>query len=138
MATLKTTKTSVSAEDFLAQVPDEQTRQDCHALSQLMQDITGAPPKMWGSSIVGFGDYHYTYQSGREGDWFVVGFSPRKQQISLYLACDLAQHEALLARLGKIKHGKGCLYIKRLSDIDLPTLAELIQAAMTDLPGQTS
>jgi hypothetical protein len=94
---------------FISSIDDSQKRADSEALVALMQDITGEPPRMWGSSIVGFGDYHYKYASGREGDTFVLGFSPRKQSLTLYLPGYLEQHQALLSQLGKHSTGKGCL-----------------------------
>jgi hypothetical protein len=93
----------------------------------LMRQATGAEPKMWGSSIVGFGNFHYKYASGREGDWFHIGFAPRKQDLTLYVAGGFPQYEKLLAQLGKHRTGKSCLYIKTLADVDMPVLTELIQ-----------
>lgn len=127
MAELKTKLNNRSVERFLNSVPDRQKRQDCFTLLRLMQQVTRAEPKMWGSSIVGFGSYHYAYASGREGDWFVTGFSPRKQNLTLYLMGGFEQHGALLQKLGKHKTAKACLYINRLDDIHLPTLKELIR-----------
>jgi uncharacterized protein YdhG (YjbR/CyaY superfamily) len=95
-----------------------------------MQAVTKGPPQMWGSSIVGFGSYHYKYASGREGDWFIVGFSPRKQNLTLYIISGFDQYAALLKKLGKYKTAKSCLYINRLDDIDLPTLKELVKQSV--------
>jgi hypothetical protein len=130
MAELKTKKTEESVEDFLNQVPDERKRQDSFTILELMKEATGAEPKMWGSSIVGFGDAHYQYQSGREGDWFLTGFSPRKQNLTLYIYGGFDQYENILARLGKYTTGKGCLYIKRMEDVDPAALQELIQKSV--------
>ena len=127
MAELKTKLNNRSVERFLNSVPDKQKRQDCFTLLKLMQQVTRAEPKMWGSSIVGFGSYHYAYASGREGDWFVAGFSPRKQNLTLYIMAGFEQYDTLLQKLGKHKTGKACLYINRLDDIHLPTLKKLIQ-----------
>ena len=130
----KTVKTKTDARAFIDSIPDENRRNDCQALADLMQEITGAGPKMWGEAIIGFGDYHYKYASGREGDWFLTGFSPRKQNITIYLSYGFEQNTDLLKRLGKFKTGKACLYINRLSDIDLNVLKSLVlQAAGTSL-----
>jgi hypothetical protein len=129
-AELKTKPTGASVEDFFAGFKDEERRKDCRTLAALMKQATGAEPKMWGSAIVGFGDWHYKYASGCEGDWFRMGFSPRKQALTLYLTCGgFEKHAGLLARLGKHKTGKGCLYVKRLADVDMAVLRRLIEAA---------
>ncbi|MCB2220317.1 MAG: DUF1801 domain-containing protein [Bacteroidetes bacterium] len=133
MAELKTKKNEASVESFLNAVEDEQKRKDCFTILELMKKITGADPKMWGPSMIGFGDYHYTYASGREGDWFLTGFSPRKQAITLYIMDYVEKHENILADLGKFKHGKGCLYVKRLSDIDMDVLEKLIRESIAKL-----
>lgn len=130
MAELKTKPTDVSVTDFLNAIPDEKIRQDCWTIADLMEDAIQAPAQMWGDSIIGFGSYHYVYASGRTGDWMRIGFSPRKANISLYLLSGAPQQDELLAKLGKCTQGKGCLYIKRLSDIDLPTLKQLVQATV--------
>lgn len=130
MTELKTKKTEESVDNFLNGIADEQRRNDCIAVLALMKAATKAEPKMWGSSIVGLGHLHYRYASGREGDWFTLGFSPRKEALTLYLAGGIEAHTALLAKLGKHKTGKGCLYIKRLEDIHLPTLKALLKAAV--------
>lgn len=127
MAELKTQPNTRSVRAFLAGVEDAQRRKDCRAILGMMREATGEPPRMWGESIVGFGSYHYKYASGREGDWFVTGFSPRKSSLSLYLMCDLSRVETLLPKLGKHKRGKGCLYIKRLSEVDAGVLRELVE-----------
>jgi hypothetical protein len=126
MADVKTKRTNASVQAFLRSIDDEQRRQDCAAVARIMKEATGAGPKMWGASIVGYGSYHYTYESGREGDWFLTGFSPRKQNLTLYFMTGFEPHGALLRKLGKYKTGKCCLYIKKLSDIDLAVLTELI------------
>ena len=130
MAELKTKLNDQSVEAFINRQPDEQTRADCLTLVKLMSQATKAEPKMWGSSIVGFGSYHYHYASGREGDWMLVGFSPRKQNLTLYLMTGFEAYDALLQKLGKHSVGKSCLYIKRLSDIHQPTLKKLIQQSV--------
>ena len=130
MAELKTKLNNRSVERFLNAVSDRQKRQDCFTLLKLMQQVTQAEPRMWGSSIVGFGSYHYAYASGREGDWFVAGFSPRKQNLTLYIMAGFEQYDTLLQKLGKHKTGKACLYINRLDDIHLPTLKKLIQQSV--------
>jgi len=122
----KTKPTAHSVAAFLAAIPDDQRRQDCQALVDLMSQAAGAEPKLWGSNIVGFGQYHYVYDSGREGDMMLVGFSPRKPALVLYGLGSGEQHEALLEKLGKFKTGKGCLYTKKLEDVHLPTLKKLI------------
>ena len=118
MAELKTRRSDNSVAAFLEGIPDQRKRQDAWAILEMMQQVTGAEPKMWGDAIIGFGDYHYKYASGREGDWFLVGFSPRKQNLTLYIMGGLEQHAELLQVLGKHKLGKGCVYINQLSDID--------------------
>lgn len=127
MAELKTKKNTSSVKAFIQSVKDTQMREDCEKVTALMKTITKAEPKMWGASIVGFGEYHYKYASGREGDWFLCGFSPRKQALTLYIMSGLEQHPELLTKLGKHKTGKSCLYIKRLGDVDLNVLKSLIQ-----------
>jgi hypothetical protein len=130
MAELKTKRTDASVTDYLNKIENDQVRQDCWAILEIMQDATKAKPLMWGDSIVGFGTYHYVYASGREGDWPLIGFSPRKQNITLYIISGFEQYEELLVGLGKHTRAKSCLYIKRLSDIHLPTLKKLIQASV--------
>ncbi len=126
MAENKTQKTDAGVTDFLNKIPDEKKRQDSFALLELMRQVTGLEPQMWGESIVGFGDAHYKYASGREGDWFRVGFSPRKQNLALYIMEGFPKHQELLAKLGRHKTGVSCLYIKKLADIDLSVLRELL------------
>lgn len=130
MAELKTKPTTVSVESFLNSIQDEQVRNDCRTIVDIMQKATCAEPRMWGASIVGFGSYHYKYASGREGDWMLTGFSPRKQNITLYLMGGFDDHSELLAQLGKHTCAKSCLYIKRLSDVHLPTLRKLVKASV--------
>ncbi|MBA3533248.1 MAG: DUF1801 domain-containing protein [Ardenticatenales bacterium] len=134
MAEIKTKPTDDSVMAFLDTVEGEHRRQEGLMILDLMREITGVEPKMWGSSIVGFGEYHYVYASGREGDWFLTGFSPRKQNLTLYAQGGFAHHGALLEKLGKHKMGKGCLYIKKLEDIDLPTLRTLIASLLPSHP----
>lgn len=126
MAELKTKVNEQSVTKFLNSIADKQRRQECLTVLEMMKKATKTEPKMWGSSIVGFGKYHYVYASGREGDWFLTGFSPRKQSLTLYIMGGLSAHEALLQKLGKHKTGKGCLYVNKLEDLDLPTLRKLI------------
>ena len=127
MAELKTKVNDASVEGFLSTIEDEKKRQDSFALLEFMKRVTQTEPKMWGNSIIGFGTYHYKYASGREGDWPPVGFSPRKQALTLYIMADWTAHTDLLARLGKYKNGKSCIYIKKLEDIDLEVLEQLIR-----------
>jgi hypothetical protein len=128
MAELKTKLNDASVEKFLANV-DDNRRQDCDAIMALMYKVTKSPPKMWGASIIGFGQYTYKYASGREGDWPLVGFSPRKQNLTLYIMAGFAEYDDLLAALGKHTTGKSCLYIKQLSDIDMKVLEKLVKAS---------
>ena len=130
MAELKTQPTDEDVEAYLNMVEDEQKREDCFAILELMADVTGEAPKMWGDSIVGFGSYHYTYASGREGDWFLTGFAPRKRNLTLYIMSGFDEYEGLLEQLGKHKTGKSCLYIKRLDDVDRPTLRKLVERSV--------
>jgi len=132
MAELKTKKTTASVEKFLNNVADEQRRKDCFRLVEIMKAETKAEPAMWGTSIVGFGRHQYAYVSGRELEWFLVGFSPRKQDLTLYIMGGLKRYPSLTKKLGKHKAGKGCLYIKKLEDVDLPTLKQLIKQSVAD------
>ena len=134
MAELKTKKTKASVAKFLAGIKDEERRKDCQAVARLMKKATGSVPRMWGTAIVGFGDYQYrSPRTGRGGDWFYAGFSPRKDALTVYLMSGLPQYTSLLKRLGKHKTGGGCLYIKRLADVDLEVLQELVATATGDL-----
>jgi hypothetical protein len=133
MAELKTKENEASVEDFLNRVTGERKRQDSFSLLEMMQRITGQPPKMWGDSIVGFGSQHYKYATGHEGDMPWVGFSPRKQSLTLYLALYFKNLTDLLPLLGKHKTSKSCLYINKLSDVDQNVLAEMITRSVADL-----
>ena len=123
---LKTQVNDASVEGFLNSVTDEQKRADCFEILRLMEQVTKEEPKMWGSSIVGFGSYHYKGASGREGDWLLTGFSPRKQNLTLYIMGGFDLHKDLLEKLGKHKTSVGCLYIKKLEDVDKEVLKELV------------
>ncbi|HLB54743.1 MAG TPA: DUF1801 domain-containing protein [Gemmatimonadales bacterium] len=133
MAEAKTKPTGASVQKFLAGVSDPSHREDCQALLRLMRRVTGYQPRMWGPSMVGFGSYRYKYASGREGDWFLTGFSPRKTDLTLYITPGLLRYRGLLQRLGKHKTGKSCLYLKRLADVDLGVLTELVATAHRDI-----
>lgn len=135
MAKLKTTPNDLNVEDFLNAVEHDTRREDSFVVLQMMKDITGEAPQMWGTSIIGFGNYHYKYDSGREGDWFLTGFSPRKQSLTIYMmgSASASSREEILSRLGKHKTGRGCLYINKLTDVDLEVLAELIRAGVAVL-----
>ncbi len=130
MAQNKTTPNDQNIEQFLNAVEDEQKRKDSFALLELMKEVTGIEPRMWGSSIIGFGSYHYKYESGREGDTILAGFSPRKQNLTIYNMGSIQPDDELLKKLGKYSRGGGCLYIKRLADVDLPTLKRLIEQSV--------
>jgi hypothetical protein len=134
MAETKTKPTGVSVADFLNGVPDAQRHADAEQMLEIMQEITGEPPKMWGPSIVGFGEYHYVYDSGHEGDICLTGFSPRKDALVLYFNAGLQERFAKeLEKLGKAKASKGCLYIKKLADIDLTVLKGMLRANVAHL-----
>jgi hypothetical protein len=130
MAELKTRPTGASVAKFLNSIEDEGRRKDCKAITAIMQKATRSKPKMWGPAIVGFGDYHYKSGSGREGDWFQAGFSPRKQALTLYLMGGYPKDADTAKKLGKFKTGGSCLYIKRLDDVHLPTLRSLIAQSL--------
>lgn len=130
MAELKTKPNDQNVEEFLNSLTDAKKRQDSFTILEIMKQVTQAEPKMWGSNIIGFGAYHYKYASGREGDWFLAGFSPRKQNLTLYIMSGFEQYDELLKKLGKYKTGKSCLYINKIEDIDLPTLKKLIQQSV--------
>ena len=130
MAENKTKATEESVTAFLDAVPDETRRRDGYAVLELMKEITGEEPKMWGPTMVGFGSYHYKYESGREGDMFMVGFSPRKANLTLYLATGYPQYDELMQQLGKYKTSKACLYVKKLADIDQAVLRKLIEQSV--------
>jgi hypothetical protein len=130
MAELKTKPTKESVMDFLGKVADEKRRNDCQVILKLMADVTQAEPEMWGSSIVGFGRYRYKYESGREGEGMITGFSPRKSDLTLYIMPGFEPFPDLMERLGKYKTGKSCLHIKKLDDIDLNVLTELVDKSV--------
>lgn len=131
-AELKTKENDASVDAFIEQQTPE-VAADCRAIMKLMKKVTGEPPRMWGTSIVGFGRYHYKGASGREGEWFVTGFSPRKANMTVYVLTGLDKSAALLKKLGKHSTGKGCLYFKRLSDVDPKVLEELIAKGVKGL-----
>jgi hypothetical protein len=129
-AQIKTKQTAASVTDFISKVQDEQRKQDSMVVLELMKKVSGEEPRMWGASLIGFGSKRYkSPASGREVDWFLIGFSPRKANLSLHLVFDINKHEDTLKKLGKVKTGAGCLYINRLSDIDLNVLEKLIRVA---------
>lgn len=130
MSALKTQVNQGSVTSFLKQVDDDEKITDCHELIKLMTKITSEKPKMWGDSIVGFGSYHYKNKSGQEGDWFLTGFSPRKQNLSLYIMAGFESYENLMSKLGKHKTGRSCLYIKKLEDVDIEVLGQLIESSV--------
>ena len=130
MAELKTKRNKGNVEAFINGVHDEKKRQDSFKILELMKKVTGNEPEMWGDSIVGFGSYHYKYASGREGDWLATGFSPRKQNMTLYIMDGFDEYEELLSQLGKHKTGKSCLYINKLEDVDLQVLRKLVKKSM--------
>jgi hypothetical protein len=132
MAENKTKATSGSVDAYIAAIKDESRRKDCAALAKLMAKATKEQPKMWGPSIVGFGSYHYTYESGREGDMCLAGFSNRKGDISLYLSGDFPRRTELLSKLGKHKTAKACLYVNKLADVDLKVLEQLVAASTAE------
>jgi Domain of unknown function (DU1801) len=129
MADAKTKPTKKSPAAFVRGIKDEARRKDCETVMQMLKRATGQPPKMWGPGIVGFGSYHYKYESGHEGDCCLAGFSPRKEALTLYIMSGFEPHGALMKKLGKYKTGKACLYIKRLSDVDLGVLEQLVEAS---------
>jgi hypothetical protein len=130
MAELKTKPNKKSVRDFVDGISDEDRRRDSKKLVALMKEITGVKPQMWGENIVGFGSYHYKYASGREGDAAIIGFSPRKQSLTIYLASGFVGYDDLLARLGRHSTGKACLYLKRLDQVDENVLTELLRKSV--------
>ena len=130
MAENKTQKTGASVEDFINSVEIKRRREDGFALLEIMKEVTGEEAEMWGPSIIGFGDYHYKYESGREGDIFLAGFSPRKQSLSLYIMAGFEECDSLLSSLGKHRKGASCLYINKLADVDMNILRELIEKSV--------
>lgn len=133
MADNKTKATAASVAKHIAAIENESIRNDCAALVKLMSKWTGEKPQMWGPSIVGFGSYHYKYESGREGDSCASGFAARKNEMVVYLVADGAGQDELLARLGKHKMGKACLYVRRLADIDLAVLEKLVKGSLAEV-----
>lgn len=133
MAELKTKASNASVSAFLQSVDGEQKRRDARDILALMKEVTGKRPRMWGTSIVGFGSYHYKYQSGREGDWPVTGFSPRKQNLAVYIMPGFSRYSSLMNRLGKYKTGKSCLYLRRLGDVDQKVLRQLVTRSVADM-----
>lgn len=133
MSQNKTQKTDASVSRFIKGVEPEQKRKDCEQIIAIMEDATGDKARMWGSSIVGFGSYHYRYESGREGDWMLCGFSPRKQNLVLYIMPGFGNYDQLMKQLGKHKTGKSCLYVNKLADIDLDVLEQLVVASIAEM-----
>ncbi|HVS64091.1 MAG TPA: DUF1801 domain-containing protein [Thermoanaerobaculia bacterium] len=133
MAELKTKKTGASVKQFLDSIEDPTRREDCRQVVELMREVTGERPEMWGPSIIGFGRYQYRYESGREGDWFLTGLSPRKRNLTLYVIAGFAEHDELLSRLGRHETGKSCLYVKRLADLDMEVLRRLVERSVAEM-----
>ena len=133
MAENKTKQTDVSAMEHLASIADEARRADCAILDKLMRKVTRHKPRMWGPTIIGYGRYHYTYASGHSGESCLAGFAPRKGDISIYFSPEYPERDVLLARLGKHKMGKACLYVRRLSDIDLSVLEQMVAASVGEI-----
>ena len=129
---IKTTVTRSSVKSFIDGIADEARRREARSLLALLKRATGETPRLWGESIVGFGSYHYKYATGREGDWFVTGFAPRKGSLTVYVLPGLHLHTANMRTLGKFTTGKSCIYIKRLTDVDLPTLERMAKQACAD------
>jgi Domain of unknown function (DU1801) len=133
MAELKTQRNDDSVDNFIAGIEDDRKREDSKTLLGMMERVTGEEPRMWGPSIIGFGDQRYKYESGREGDWFKIGFSPRKQNLTLYVTDYITENDPLFAKLGKYTTGKACIYIKRLADVDIGILAKLVKRSYDDV-----
>ncbi|MXY48370.1 MAG: DUF1801 domain-containing protein [Gemmatimonadetes bacterium] len=133
MSDIKTRPTDASVDAFIDAVDHPRRREDARTLMDLMQRVTGEEPVMWGPSIVGYGSYHYRYASGQEADWPVVGFSPRKQNLSIYIMTGFEASDALLSHLGKHKTGKSCLYVNKLADVDLDVLESLVRASVAEM-----
>ena len=133
MATLKTKPTNASVEDFLQNIDNAQRREDCVELLKIFSEVTGEAARMWGDNMVGFGKYQYKYKSGHEGEWFLTGFSPRKQNLTIYIMTGFQNYEDLLEKLGKHKTSSSCLYIKKLEDVDREILRELIRRSVEDM-----
>jgi hypothetical protein len=130
MSELKTKPNDKQVEEYLDGVDDENKRNACFVVMGIMEEATGSEAMMWGESIVGFGSYHYKYASGREGDWFLTGFAPRKRNLTLYIMSGFGDYDALLGDLGKYSTGKSCLYINKLEDIDIDVLRKLIEQSV--------
>jgi len=130
MAELKTRATKASVKAFVDGIENERRRKDMRVVMKIMRKATGKPPRMWGDSIVGYGRYHYEYESGREGDWFLAGVSPRKQSLTLYIMPGFRRYEPLMKKLGKHKTGRACLYVNKLDDVDLEVLEELVRESV--------
>ena len=133
MSEIKTRPTDASVEAFIDAVDHPRRREDARTLLELMQRVTGEQPVMWGPSIVGYGSYHYRYASGQEADWPITGFSPRKQNLSIYIMTGFEESDELLTRLGKHKTGKSCLYVNKLADVDLDVLEKLVRASVAEM-----
>ena len=133
MTELKTQRNHGDVMEYLDSVENQRRREDSHVLLDVMGEITGEPAEMWGGSIVGFGSYHYVYESRREGDWFLTGFAPRKQSMTLYIMPGFEHYDDLLARLGKHKIGRSCLYINKLADVDMDVLRELVAESVSHM-----
>ena len=126
MATIKTARTTASVSAFLNGIPDARKRSECRSVGKMMREVTGARPHMWGGSIVGYGSYRYRYESGREGSWFLCGYSPRAQNLTIYIMPGFSEFAPLMSKLGKYKTGKSCLYIRSLDEVDTDVLRELV------------
>lgn len=131
MAANKTVKTRATVSEFLATIDNEKRRRDCKAVMKIMREVTGKRAAMWGSSLIGYGSYHYKYESGREGDMPIVGLSPRKQNLVVYIMPGFTEYDTLMKKLGKFKTGKSCLYINKLEDVDTDVLRQLIEKSST-------
>ena len=130
MSDLKTKPTDQNVEEYLNKVENPTKREDSFKILELMKEISKEEPVMWGDSIIGFGNYHYKYESGREGDWFVAGFAPRKQNLTVYIMSGFDKYNELLGKLGKHKLGKSCLYINKLKDVDTSILREIVKQSI--------
>lgn len=138
MADLKTRKNDADVEAFLDVIENAKRREDCRAVVELMANVTGEPPAMWGASIIGFGSYHYRYASGRQGDWMATGVSPRKRSLTVYIMTGFARHEELMQKLGRYTTGRSCLYIKKLEDVNLDVLRELVRESFAHVSRRPS
>lgn len=138
MTDLKTRPTDASVDDWLASIEGDLRRKDAEVILALMADVTGEAPRIWGDSIVGFGQYHYRYASGREGDYFLTGFAVRKRDLTLYLMSGFSEFETLLANLGRHRLGKSCLYLRKLADIDMDVLRELVRLSVSHMKSEHS